>query len=431
MEPNTLLLEALRLPVAAIAYFVSSQLSRLYPDRCLLEGDERDFNLDQFAADGHCELTSRAEMHPQYQTGWEDGAPYRSTLAAWYQVHWNGRSYEVMLARWNDGRCPTSYYWLLADNAEAAREFFCAVCAWNTEIRGEVLVFSGGGWDKDADLYQSIQGATFDNLVLAGDLKEQIREDLDQFFSARPMYEEYSIPWKRGVLFIGPPGNGKTHTIKALLNHVGKPCLYVKSFKAQYSTDHDNIRAVFKRARESQPCVLVLEDLDSLVDSDNRSYFLNELDGFAANSGILTLATTNHPDRLDPAILDRPSRFDRKYHFELPAFAERTTYLRLWNEQFQSTLRLDDRELADLAGLTEEFSFAYLKELVLSSLMRWISLGRTEPLRAAMAAQASALREQMSSVEEDANSNAEVEGMAAAMKEMRRAMRGYGWRAGG
>jgi len=114
------------------------------------------------------------------------------------------------------------------------------------------------------------------------------------------VYERYGVPWKRGVLFLGPPGNGKTHTLKALLNaSPGVPCLYVKSFKADYrGTDQDNIRKVFGRARACAPCLLVLEDLDSLIDDENRSFFLNELDGFADNAGIVTLATTNHPDKL-------------------------------------------------------------------------------------------------------------------------------------
>ena len=60
----------------------------------------------------------------------------------------------------------------------------------------------------------------------------------------------------------------------------------------------------------------------------NRSFFLNEMDGFAANGGILTLATSNHPERLDPAIVQRPSRFDRTYRFDLPAQRERAAYMR-------------------------------------------------------------------------------------------------------
>ncbi len=69
---------------------------------------------------------------------------------------------------------------------------------------------------------------------------------------------------------------------------------------------------VFNKARQLSPCVLVLEDLDSLVDDVNRSFFLNQLDGLEKNDGLLVIGTTNHFDRLDPGISTRPSRFDRK-----------------------------------------------------------------------------------------------------------------------
>src|SRR5205085_9034892 len=199
------------------------------------------------------------------------------------------------------------------------KRFLEAVCNWNMEVRGEVLVFDQGCWYKDEKLFQAIKDATFDNLILRGSLKQDIRGDLEQFFASRATYESYGVPWKRGILFVGTPGNGKTHAVKALINAMGQPCLYVKSFKYEYSTDEENISKVFEQARKSAPCILVLEDLDSLVTPRNRSFFLNELDGFAANIGIVTLATTNHPERLDPSILDRPSRFDRKYPFDLPA----------------------------------------------------------------------------------------------------------------
>lgn len=116
--------------------------------------------------------------------------------------------------------------------------------------------------------------------------------------------------------------------------------MYVKSFKSEYDTDSENIRKVFKQARQSAPCLLVLEDLDSLLTDENRSFFLNELDGFAANEGIVTIASTNHPERLDPAIRDRPSRFDRKYHFDLPDNLVRQAYIALWNEQLKTAMRL-------------------------------------------------------------------------------------------
>lgn len=69
---------------------------------------------------------------------------------------------------------------------------------------------------------------------------------------------------------------------------------------------------VFWKARAEAPCVLILEDLDSLINDKNRSFFLNQLDGLENNDGLLVIGTTNHFERLDPAITKRPSRFDRK-----------------------------------------------------------------------------------------------------------------------
>lgn len=69
---------------------------------------------------------------------------------------------------------------------------------------------------------------------------------------------------------------------------------------------------VFGKARAEAPCVLILEDLDSLINDKNRSFFLNQLDGLENNDGLLVIGSTNHYDRLDPAITKRPSRFDRK-----------------------------------------------------------------------------------------------------------------------
>jgi SpoVK/Ycf46/Vps4 family AAA+-type ATPase len=280
------------------------------------------------------------------------------------------------------------------------------------ELRGEVLVFENGSWSKDEDLFAAIQGATFDTLILKGHLKDEIHDDVHRFFAAQATYEEYGIPWKRGILLVGPPGNGKTLTVKALVNSVLVPCLYVKNFRAPHGVDEINIRSVFDRARRMAPCVLVLEDLDAQLTPQNRSFFLNELDGFALNRGILTLATTNHPERLDPAILDRPSRFDRKYPFEVPEQPERLAYLALWNATLKPALRLSEEGIGVIADQTEGFSFAYLKELGLSSMMAWIASAERSPMDEVMAAQVVTLREQMVS------SPAEPEPDEAQMQQM-------------
>ena len=76
-------------------------------------------------------------------------------------------------------------------------------------------------------------------------------------------------------------------------------------------------------ARRMAPCLLIFEDIDSLVSPMVRSYFLNEVDGLESNHGILMIGSTNHLERLDPGIAKRPSRFDRKYFFDVPSRNER------------------------------------------------------------------------------------------------------------
>jgi AAA+ superfamily predicted ATPase len=76
-------------------------------------------------------------------------------------------------------------------------------------------------------------------------------------------YEKYRVPWKRGVLFVGPPGNGKTHCLRATVKVLGVPCLYVHSLKSRYDADDRNILKVFERARTYTPSCLVFEDLDA------------------------------------------------------------------------------------------------------------------------------------------------------------------------
>ena len=83
---------------------------------------------------------------------------------------------------------------------------------------------------------------------------------------------------------------------------------------------------MFRGARERGPCLLCLEDVDALVTDDLRSTFLNELDGLDEEyRGVLTVATTNHPEKLDPALLQRPSRFD--YRIEFDAFQKPSAHL--------------------------------------------------------------------------------------------------------
>ena len=401
MDLKELISEALYLPSDSISYFVSRELSRLYSDKVIIEAAFSSFDLVSYARAELCSIVGGTAVFNNFRIDW--AASGREFLEepenGWLNVLWCGHLLDVLFVTWTSEGYRERHHWIIADDRKVAEDFLRAVCDWSTEVRGEILVFDGGYWYKDPELFAAIKSASFDNLILPADVKREIQGDFANFFASREVYERYRIPWKRGVLLIGPPGNGKTHTVKALINQTKQPCLYVKSFKSCWGTDHDRIRSVFTRARKTTPSIVVLEDLDSLIDEENRAFFLNELDGFAANTGVVVLATTNHPEKLDPAILDRPSRFDRKYYFSLPAPAERLAYLVSWNQSLERQLRLSEPSLPKLVEATDGFSFAYLKELFLSSMMQWIAENGSGRMDAVMLNRVTVLREQMNSAD--------------------------------
>ncbi len=393
----------LQLPASAIPYRFGQYLAGLHAGRALVETTVGNFDFMGHAASGASRVTPHAGVYHRFVSHWNDSPKLveRDPAVLCAHVEWDSHDLDVYLLAF-DPQQPTSF-WIVAATREIGEAYLAAVTQWSSELRSEILVFAGGCFSKDEELFRDIKSATFDNLILPAALKDDIRADITSFFASRDVYARYRIPWKRGILFLGPPGNGKTHAVKALLNEVNCTCLYVKTFDLPHGHfPQAGVAAVFEHARRSTPCIIVLEDLDSLVGDHNRSFFLNELDGFAANNGVIVLATTNHPERLDPAILDRPSRFDRKYHFDLPAQAERERYLRHWNTSLASELTLDEATVLDIADKSEGFSFAYLRELFLSSSVRWISDGATSPFATVLRAQLDVLREQMTAARGDA-----------------------------
>nr|WP_322720890.1 ATP-binding protein [Nostoc sp. ChiQUE02]MDZ8233979.1 ATP-binding protein [Nostoc sp. ChiQUE02] len=385
--------KALHKPTPAIFYDVSNALADFFSDKkVIIEGQNHSFSrsLTYYEEAEHCTLKQKSGIYAQVYTRYYDSNTYSQPENIWYEVSWEDKDIEVLFVTLGD----SLRYWIIADSKDIAESFLIAVCEWSEDVRSEIWVFEWGCWEKSGKLFNSIKNATTDNLILKEDLKEKIIYDIDSFFHSKSTYEEYKIPYQRGILLIGTPGNGKTHTVKALINKIKQTCLYVKSFH-----DDDDIHKIFQHARSCSPCILVLEDIDSLITEDNRSFLLNELDGFAENTGILTLATTNYPEKLDPAIFKRPGRFDRKYYFEPPEENERLAYIDLWNKsQPKPELQLDKEQMKQVAEKTDNFSFAYIKELLISALIYWFNQSEPkQPIIDIVMEQIKSLQEQISS----------------------------------
>lgn len=209
---------------------------------------------------------------------------------------------------------------------------------------------------------------TWDELTLPPALKEELRTTVREFFASAALYRRHHIAHRRGILLAGPPGNGKTSIIRAIAEDLKLPVVVATLDTPQRT---HNTRLAFDKAADLAPAVLCFEDVDALVgDGPGLSQFLNGLDGLEPLQGVLIIATTNRPDRIDPAIAKRPSRFDRVFVIGDPALDQRRDYL-------AQLLGADAPEgaAARVAEATEGYSMAFLKELTLQARLAAVRRG--------------------------------------------------------
>ena len=295
-----------------------------------------------------------------------------------FLVKWQNQEFLIYLVDARDGTAPwfQKRQFVLTSDTSAAFTLIKTAGSWQNTLHGEIWVFDQGFWQKDAGLWQSIQKSNWADIILPSDLKEDLLNTVQRFYDSRDTYKQLHVPWKRGLIFYGPPGNGKTVSIKATMKTLydrADPVstLYVKSLVSWAGPEY-SISQIFAQARREAPCYLVFEDLDSLVTDQVRSFFLNAVDGLSQNEGILMVGSTNHLDKLDPGIAKRPSRFDRKYLFPNPDLEQRTRYCELWQRKLKDNKDIDypDSLLKPIAKLMDGFSFAYMQEAFISTLLK-------------------------------------------------------------
>jgi len=216
------------------------------------------------------------------------------------------------------------------------------------------------------------QDNTWDELFLPQEMKTELKALVENFLSSRDFYLKNRIPWKRGVLLFGPPGNGKSSIIKTIMSQYPfKPVTIVAG------ANDEMMRDALAYAEEKCPSLLYFEDLDSMLDRTiDSSSFLNAMDGVSTKNGLLVIATANEIKRLRANVTDRPSRFDRKLFIPPPDIEMAYKYLKRWF----STL-ITDAKCQELAKLVEKygFSYAYLKEVYITSMFEALSHNRKVP----------------------------------------------------
>jgi len=296
------------------------------------------------------------------RASWEGG---------WCAFEWEGRSYELLSLH-----LQFTYAWVAAESREAADALVGAVARHSRTFQHNVMVFDGGYWQEAPRLEAGLAGYSWASIVLPGAMKTRLQRAAETFFHSEEVYRRLGIPWKLGFLLVGPPGTGKTLTTKILARTCGVPFLYVRGLEGS-SPDGETLRDMMQGARDRAPCLLCLEDVDSLVTEGLRSVFLNELDGLEEDfRGVLTVATTNHPERLDAALLHRPSRFDYRFEFPLPNDEQRRAFVRHWVEKLAPLGYVTDPAGAvdEIVRRSQGMSHAYLKRVLVSTVMRMHTL---------------------------------------------------------
>jgi len=215
---------------------------------------------------------------------------------------------------------------------------------------------------RDVPLWN--QQCDWESLVLDAQVVSSVKDDFTFFLQREDWFRRFRLPFRRGYLLYGPPGNGKTSVVRVMASHPA-----IRAFSLDFSNEelrNDALTELFEAASHWAPALIILEDLERLYgnedDGQNRTritlqHLLNCLDGVGSKDGIVVVATANHPDRLDRAILNRPGRFDRVVPFHPPSADLRRRYF-----SKLADVPFDYDGIATAAKQSEGFSFAQIRE---------------------------------------------------------------------
>lgn len=208
------------------------------------------------------------------------------------------------------------------------------------------LCDANGYWEKRG----TIRGKNIKNIFLPDKDKARILDDLNRFLDNREWYEKRGIPYKRGYLFYGPPGNGKTSLALSLANFLERN-IYVINLPSLYG-DEGLIRAFGKTSSNS---IVLMEDIDTVFKTRRKtdiklsfSTLLNCLDGVFYRDGIITIMTTNCIDKLDSA-LTRSGRVDIALFIDHPI----SELMKKYVNNFFETNVYSDGEMLPIMDIAE------------------------------------------------------------------------------
>ncbi|KAL3926965.1 MAG: hypothetical protein SGBAC_013270 [Bacillariaceae sp.] len=224
-----------------------------------------------------------------------------------------------------------------------------------------------------------VPNISWDDIGGLQDVKRDLKELVQYPVEHPEKFEKFGMSPSKGVLFYGPPGCGKTLMAKAVANECQANFISVKGpelLTMWFGESEANVRDVFEKARQSAPCVLFFDELDSIAQQRGGSQgdgggaadrvmnqLLTEMDGVGAKKNVFIIGATNRPDITDTALM-RPGRLDQLIYIPMPDFESRLSILRATLRKSPVSKEVD---LSYLASQTDKFTGADLTEICQSA----------------------------------------------------------------
>lgn len=193
---------------------------------------------------------------------------------------------------------------------------------------------------------------------------EEVIKLIEKFWASEKDYKEGNefvcggANFKAGVMIYGEPGTGKSCTIKIVSKKLVESGGTV-FFGGTHPAAVNSFLADFQKIEPNRKCIVILEDIDSLIRNYGESGYLDMLDGAQTINNALFIATTNYPDRLDPRVYNRPGRFSHVVKIGLPGEKAREAFLKAILKPGAG-----HRDIAEIVAATENFSIDHLSALV-------------------------------------------------------------------